>query len=529
MILKEQTPQNPFADYGKIITGNRFVGRKLEIESIRNKVLGQNFGNLAIMGLPRIGKSSLVWQALANQKSILVDEKIIVIWFNIGQIVDSESFFLFLIQKAVEELEDLVNTESIQKFELLQNKIINAETIVERNSGMSRFFRLIKTFDFRLIYILDEFDSVSKCFQLSDFQFLRELSINPEYKICLVTISRRSIQELEPENGAISNFFGVFTDLRLGMFSNNDWNEYWNRLTKFSIEVSDVYKNKVHYLVGKHPYLIDLYNYHVFNFLHSNSLSEFDMQADEIERELSLTLFTNFDTSLDLIKEENLYNKAFQLIFGPIYDATSIDEQRLLKYQFIKSISKEDKSELLGRQVGLITTHNLTYICFSEYLTEYWNIKFAEIDFWPLWKEFEKKVREIIKYFLTEKFGDAWEDKYLEINQSSQGHLEAIKRLQSIRQYSITKFGTLASNNLIDYTLTRDLYDHFISPNWDWFKNVFDTDSKKDWAKKFNVLADIRNPIAHNNNEFLSEDRILEGKIYCEKILQKISLLKNDL
>jgi hypothetical protein len=51
MILK-----NPFSDYGGIVTESRFVGRKDEIQAIKNRLLGVSYGNLAIIGLPRIGK-----------------------------------------------------------------------------------------------------------------------------------------------------------------------------------------------------------------------------------------------------------------------------------------------------------------------------------------------------------------------------------------------------------------------------------------------------------------------------------------
>ena len=59
---------NPFADYGSIVRGDRFVGRKKELNTIKQRVLGPNYGNLAIMGLPRIGKSSLAWEGILERK-----------------------------------------------------------------------------------------------------------------------------------------------------------------------------------------------------------------------------------------------------------------------------------------------------------------------------------------------------------------------------------------------------------------------------------------------------------------------------
>ena len=56
--LKKMLLKNPFADFGGIVIGDRFIGRKAEIEAIQNRLFGINYGNMAIMGLPRIGNQA---------------------------------------------------------------------------------------------------------------------------------------------------------------------------------------------------------------------------------------------------------------------------------------------------------------------------------------------------------------------------------------------------------------------------------------------------------------------------------------
>ena len=51
---------NPFASAGTIVNGDLFVGRSVELTEVYNRVLGKNFGNLSIVGIPKIGKSSLM-------------------------------------------------------------------------------------------------------------------------------------------------------------------------------------------------------------------------------------------------------------------------------------------------------------------------------------------------------------------------------------------------------------------------------------------------------------------------------------
>lgn len=147
-------------------------------------------------------------------------------------------------------------------------------------------------------------------------------------------------------------------------------------------------------------------------------------------------------------------------------------------------------------------------------------------DFWPLWKDAECSVRDLIKEWITGTFGDNWEDEYLVKNAKNAGKLDGIKKLKEIRTSHNKKYDN-ASSHLVDYTFPRDMYDLFISTDWKWFKKIFGN-SKKEWCTKFNVLADIRNLVAHNNAEFVSTDDLTMAKVYCSLIIKKINHWKNS-
>jgi hypothetical protein len=523
MVIKTLNSQNPFSDYGQIVKGSRFAGRKDEIQTIHNRVLGEAFGNIAIMGMPRIGKSSLVWNALMPLKDKQFNRKNILSFVYVGRIASSIDFFKQLLYQVLEELEFVEDIENLySKLQELYDKVKTEHDNFEFKNLIQKFFRFLKRNGYRATFILDEFDHVSSIFTVSDFQLLRELASQPETQICLVTVSRRTIQEIEAENGAISNFCGIFSDLRLGLFNDSDMREYWDSLKQFDIEVFDEYKGIVNYLVGRHPFLIDLCNYEVYNSMIKKQINEFNSEAIDLESELRLALFNNFDKTINLLKDEKLYDKALQLILGPVYDVTVADEQKLQKYEFIKQVSFLEKYALLRR--GFVNDKSQTvasYICFSDYFTELLNLKYNEIDYWPLWKETERAVRELIKMWISEVFKDDWESEYLTKHVKSEGKPEGIKKLRDTRVYSNKKFGN-SSLNLIDYTFPRDMYDLFISSDWEWFGKVLG-DSKKEWSKKFNFLADIRNPVAHNNSEFISVDDLNMAKKYCELIVEKIT------
>lgn len=507
---------NPFADYGSIVHGSRFVGRKKELNTIKQRVLGQNYGNLAIMGLPRIGKSSLAWQGIMEIKEDLLKMKTIPVFFQTGSCEDALSFFRQMVSLLNDEMLFVCQDERYLKFgEAILKSIREDDDLTDFTIAIQKYFKLIKRLGFKVIYILDEFDSVQSFFTVANFQMLRELSYNPETKICLVTCSRKTIQEIEAKNGAISNFYGTFSEIRLGMYDEESIKNYWDRVSEFFVPFED-YKQMAYFFVGNHPFLLDYFN----DFCIQRDLIQTADEAAILE-EIRLNLLNHFNTIQDTLSNEDLLNKAIQLVLGPAHDVTKIEEEKLLKYNFLKIVDDEEKFNILGRLMGS-TYQGKSYTCFSDFFTNVFEQNFiADIDYWPLWTETEKSVRNLIKIYVEEVFGNDWENAIQAKfggNSSWADRFNALKRTRTSNQ----RLFPGASENLIDYTLTRDMYDIFMSVAWrDWFGDVFSAD-KKQWSAIFGYLADIRNPMAHNNREFISKDQITKAEEYCEKVRKAI-------
>jgi len=515
--MATESLNNPFADFGGIVYGQRFVGRKKELITIEQRVLGNSYGNLAIMGLPRIGKSSLAWEGIMTKKEKLVENKTIPIFFQSGSCQDANSFFKQIIISLHDEMHDAFQDDKYEKF---AQPVIDELMKTDSDSFsllISKYFKVLKRLGYKVIYILDEFDSVQSIFNVADFQLLRELSYNPETKICLVTCSRKTIQEIEAKNGAISNFYGTFKDLRLGLYDNNDMKKYWERACSFNF--SESYKSSIEYFVGRHPYLLDLINDYCIRM----QIFDFENNSKEVIENLKLQLWNQLKSIIDTLNHEEIFDKAIQLILGPVFNVTKIDEEKLLKYEFIKIIDHSSKVALLGRLVGARTEQG-SYICFSDYFTLLLDQEYiSNIDYWPLWTNTEKKIRELIKLYIKESYTNDWETEMFAKYGSSMDWASQFNSLKSIRENSKRIFSS-ASSNLVDYTYPRDMYNVFMSKAWvDWFEKVFSSGTKREWASKFNYLADIRNPMAHNNREFISQEQILKATEYCNEILRVIS------
>ena len=495
--------KNPFGDYGGVVSGNRFIGRHNEIEIIQNRLLGFNYGNIAIMGLPRIGKSSLAWNSIITKKDELIKKKILPVWISFGEYSTLNNVF----QEVVLELLEMLSysTDLVAQITPIINNINDAGNQTERRRFIKKMLKFLKSIGFRLILVLDEFDNAQNILDLHDFQFLREASNNPDTKLALLTISRKTIQELEPDYGALSNFYQIFTDLRLTLFNQNDKNDYWNRVRQNGIEVSQKYISLTTHYCGSHPYLLDAFNHEVFNNI-SQTDTNLEKVSELVIKELNLKMLNEYESIIKLMREEGLERMLMQMIVGPVYDITQRDVEKLLKY-------------------GIVSLNTIgKYSTFSEYFNNYLHLKSNSIDIWPLWSEVENEIRSLIKQNLLEKFGEAWEEPYAKQNKQK-GAEAFILEKREMQSRNKKSFGDKASDHLVDFTYPMEMFDRYIALDWNWYSSIFEK-QKNDWKPIFEHLGKIRNPLAHNNPNFLSDSdkNIAEG--YCKIILEKIKKWK---
>ena len=506
MVIKAVKKINPLANCGNIVYGDRFIGRESEIEIIQNRVLVKNGGNIAIMGLPRVGKSSLVWNALMTKKEEALKQNILIVRLNIGDLESADEFNLQMIIKIYEEIED-VYFEDKNFMTLLEKRVSvvkdKQKESIEKKSAIERFFKIINKKDISIILILDEFDHITSIFKLENFQFLREISINPDMSISIVSISRKTISEIEViGNATLSKLSTVFADLNLGLFKKEEVDIYWKQLENFGIQTDNEYREKVLYFTGNHPFLIDMFNYEMINEILSNDTDI----IDTMENLIKLKLYNQYDYIIAQLKEENLYDKLIQILFGPIYDLDAKSIERLVKF-------------------GIIAKNNEKYKVFSEFFQEYLSLKQNEIDFWPLWSETESLLRKLIKKVLYDVYGEDWEEKFIK----KHGKEERLKSLSSMKERNLKNFPQSASTHLVDYTYPLDMYNIFISSDWSTiYCNIFEGKKQK-WGNIFNFLAKIRNPIAHNNDYFLSDSDKNLAISYCEEIISILNKYFNKI
>lgn len=487
--------ENPFADYGGIVRGERFIGRHDSLKVVENRIIRpKEPGNLAIIGDYRIGKSSLVYQAVMERKKELIARNIFPIWINLGTFDQAPFFFRSLVTSSRDELEEAgcltdAITQAAQR--ALQDELSWTEGYVR----IQRYFEKIRQAGIQILFILDEFDHARHLFKgdISGFQGLRELSYRPEWRINFVTISRRSLRDIELQTKAISTFDLIFYKYYLGMFNNEDMEEYFARITSVGIELTSDLKERIRFYCGNHPYLLEMLGYEIVEQFRETGIADVDQAAHRIEQSLT----DHYQHMISILSEDNSLKKLLQILFGPVVDVKQTDIEEFQRYGFI------------------YLSETGTFSAFSAHFQAYLQLVERETDLWPLWRETEVALRNVVTLKMLERYGEHWIDSLSRAKAS----LKAIfDRCREAQQKEVKNFGSRASQNLLDFTYPRDLFD-IIFAEWDVFRPIFGKD-KNYWDQRAQMLAKIRTPLAHNRDQTLYEYEKQIAKGYCEEILE---------
>ena len=506
--------ENPFAGYGRIVRGDRFIGRKESLRVIRSRINPHNPANLAIIGQPRSGKSSLVYEALIERKDEFIARGLIPILITLSTYERSETFFQSLVDECLEEFKGLGKVDAeIQR--AADRACEHGLLWNERHRKIQRFFKKVQKTGYRILLILDEFDSARYLFKdnVSDFQKLRELAYQPDFGVILITTSRRSIETIELQAGGISTLSGILQHHYLGMFEDKDIQVFFDRLESADVELSEVLKSDILSYCGGYPYLLDMLGYEIVEMRQKGR----EIKVEEAVTQIARSLFGHYDQIVDLLEEDKNLAGLIQILFGPVIDVEQVTVNEFLRYGLIR---ESDDGMYKG-----FSTHFHDFLRLMER-------KNSGGDLWPVWQDTEKGLRHFITITMLNEYGELWveqlEKKHPRFHRENRktGEPGIFEQCRFAKQKDERIFGKRASQNLIDYTYPHTLFD-IIFAEWNSFKDTFGKD-KKYWDHRAQHISKIRNPLAHNRDESFRdfERQIAEG--YCNEILSvlegKISL-----
>lgn len=215
-------PTNPFYHRTPVRDPAYFFGRRREREQLRNLV--RNGQSVALIGPRRIGKSSLLWQLVhdltnpTTRDGTTPDARYCVVYFSGEAWQDQPAHALYC------GLWDAV-TMTLRTTPSLANLAAEADTTTELDfPTFLRELRQLTSQGVRLLFLLDEFDALSRNRYLDEFFFssLRSLAAGPG--VIFVTASTLPLLELTyAQQSALSSpFFNIFLPQRLGLMPDNE-------------------------------------------------------------------------------------------------------------------------------------------------------------------------------------------------------------------------------------------------------------------------------------------------------------------
>lgn len=449
---------NPYLGYGTVATGHRFVGRETLIGRLSDRVMS-GAGSTAIVGLARIGKSSLVAELLARTST--TDHAGRRVLLDLSTFANGAEVFAEWYGELTGAFSDA--TASVhQRFRHLRRYL-------ETNGQSGQ------------VLVLDEFDSVRRYHDGADFlRLLRELLQDPgQTGVAAIVCSRRPVTMIEQQIRDVSTLAGVMEHLTVRPF---DQAEFAALLARATTRLTPEWTDVVWRVSGGHPYLAEM---GLCVGLQHNGPSKADQYCDQ-----ALHYFQHLETFL---RDADLLTELVQTVIGPRVSTNRAAQAELHRYG-------------LTRPPGQ---------ALSAEFTELLGLAALDLDLWGLFGEAERELRRVIDVVLTQAYGTG----YLEvIMRRHKGLAESFAEAERMRQDDIRKFPAARQQGLLHYTYPRQLQE-LIQAEWAHFKPVM----KKDlpyWRQRLDLLSRVRAPFAHSRPEVVPEADIRLTEIYCREILR---------
>lgn len=565
---------NPFANYVGRVDPAHFVGRQEESDIIFNTV--DQGGNVSITGLPRMGKTSILYHSLLDRQKELLHEKNMLVagismtannstafWKTIADRLD------FLVGNEADEIDENDQRQRLfRRAEKYYNNIlVTTDSSTCRSMFKNYLSQLKDNLHYRVVICIDEFQSATF---LEKYDFMAMHEFSDAGLAIFVTASRKSFKTIELCCHKEAYFYKNFREIYIKSFSPDDAKLYWEhckpRLNLDGAEWEEYMQNAVYY-AGRHPALLNLFNHAAYEVLRRH--------ADDIE--IAMLILCDEDAmrpllngsnneaglryQVTLLKEEELLKPAIEWVAGPLAKATKDEAQQLVELGFLEEIPYEQKHKLFnGNEVGPWALNKkqevVGYVCFSHFYTRLFYYGFPiSRKYDEIWYAAENKMRAIIITYLMSEFGiDSLEideekdikEKWIErmwhrltdkrnpystmTVKDKEGQLQPkitnwklnVEKLLATKRRELKKHPNSRKTPLVMSSETGQAYFLFFDTDWGWFEKIF-KQPKKHWKHNvFDPLDQLRNPHAHNSIADIPNIEYHICEEHCANLIKQI-------
>lgn len=262
------TSANPYSPGGLVTDRSMFFGREEELKELRSQL--DNGACTAVVGLRRIGKSSLLYQ-LAHQTDKL-PEDVVAVYLNS--------------QDARHETPASLLSSALQSLDERMGRRYRFPP-VQQLSGFSQAIRQVARDGFRPVLCLDEVEALMEREAFDDNFFNALRALGNERVLAFVTASGDSLDVLIKQSGRSSKFYNIFTHLDLAGLTE----EATQALLTEPFRAANAqplpnnYRDEVLRLAGHYPFYLQMAAYHLYEVRQKGGVVNLDAFRRAFTRE----------------------------------------------------------------------------------------------------------------------------------------------------------------------------------------------------------------------------------------------------
>ncbi|MCZ2857744.1 ATP-binding protein [Blastococcus sp. VKM Ac-2987] len=292
------SPVNPYAGYGTVVTGERFVGRENTL-GLLHRTVGAGYSSRALVGEPRIGKSSIARLFLDQLSG---DRKINASWVDLSSVETN----LTLFDAIYDALVETVHLPSLRQAGSSAVPFTGTKELLRSSTADGR----------RHVMVIDEFDAV-RGMESSNLSVrrLRELISRPsDFGLTVLLCCRRRLSSIEKQIPNLSDLVGVCQAIYVKPFTPAELTEMVARRWKEGLPKAEA--DSLDEIAGGHPFLSEAFLFELAEGCH---------YEEAIERSRD-TLNSYFKKLLVLLEEDDLLQAARDVaVDGHSVPSTELD------------------------------------------------------------------------------------------------------------------------------------------------------------------------------------------------------------